>query len=206
MLLLASALIILLLIFRKKIYADLALFSHKEAVALKEKLIISYYYPHTRQERVNLMQDCVDQFVALQNRVTKSLFAKYFISHNDSISFHQNQLLEMKQTLEGEENNLISFSTLAQHGIIATSEFSAEALMTLAGLIDDAFPEEFGNALFSLSRENSHLALDIAPYGETDPFHKSDLQAFSDHISQEAFDGEMVKVQIDQYSENLHDL
>lgn len=207
--LIVIALIILLLAFafKGRIFEEIALLRQTEVVELTEKMPIVYYYPLSQQERINVLQDYVEKLNVIQDRISKSILAKRFLDYRDSIIGFQNELLGRQQLINEsvgtDEENMVSFSTVKEHGVFADPQFTKEALLHLACLIDNTFDEEQGLAVFILSRENDHLALDIIPHDNFDHFKKRDYQEFSSQISKEIFEGDTVIIHVD--TENIGD-
>ncbi|HEV8052146.1 MAG TPA: hypothetical protein VGP47_06610, partial [Parachlamydiaceae bacterium] len=144
--------------------------------------------------KITILQEYIEKIEAIQQRISKTAVTKYVLDYSGAIADFQNKLSILRQST-GTENE-ISFFTMEEHSIVTDQEFTKEALLNLASIIDVTFPSEKGNALFFLNCEYGSVELSIFPYENSDQFDKADLEEFATMISNEVFNGDPVFVDI----------
>ena len=191
------ALVILLtaFVFRGTIVDEFQLIKQDEATELSQNLVLVYFYPLTQQERIDVIKEHVVKMNSIQERVSRSILAKYYIDYGQRILELQQEIEEKQRDLKPEDD-FISFSTFGLSNIIASSQFSEEQLLQLASLIDETFPDDDETALYVLDIEENRIALEMSPFEDFNPNKKKKYQEFVNQLSREIFDGEPVFLRI----------
>lgn len=129
--------IFLVIIFRKRLWEEYVLISQREAHAILDEGIYSQYIPYSGKERDQLVVEHLNSFKHLQERLSKSLLAKYFIDYSKNITENEKAIQEKKQLLKGIKDDYISFSTINLSQVIADPSFDDEMLLAFADFIDE---------------------------------------------------------------------
>lgn len=180
----------LLLLCIPKFLEERKLLRQTEASELSEDLALSFFYPLSNTERIEMIQEYLAQMEGIQEKISRSIVAKHFIDYRENISKREEDLRERQENLDDDS---ISFSTQQLHHIISDSSHTKEGLLALASLIDEVFPEEdLGAAIFALEKSPQHL-INVYPY---DDFKEAHFQSFVSRASEEVFNNEPIFLQV----------
>lgn len=194
--LIVAALLIVLAIFpfKDRILEEALLLNQVEV--LSKKIVSTYFYPVSREERIPLLQDSIKKMNEMQGRISRSIVAKYFINFQDLIQESEENLL----VLENQEfyEDFVSFLTSKLANVIASRQFSSEQLLQLGHLIDQEFSEEPDQLIYLFEREenNDQLIFEIINHQNVHSIEEAHFQLFVDKASRDIFRGEPITLRV----------
>lgn len=196
------AVIILLLLvgFRERLVDEAHLvvdLEEVEADSMDDQLSAIYFLPLSQEERQTAILRCVEDLSSLQDRISESLFVKYFVDFRDAIITLQQELFN-QQLLSNGASDAIAFWTLNMHRVAAHPEFPRDKLIDLGKLIDEIFYEDEIQALFALDMEDYRFVIVVTPIEGFDDTDENRLKRFADRVSAEILEGEPLIVRIDK--------
>ncbi len=186
-------------IFRKKIIEEYNLISRQDAKVLIDDQILSFFVPHSSQERIESLQEHVAEFTQIQNRVDRSWIAKYFIDYKELIAKGQEDLQARIQLEEESPSDCLSFSTYQLIHVNANPHFKFEQLLDIGAVLDEGFSEselEVGMVNVDYVEEKPFLSLGIS-LDELNEEHKHVFQTVINTISHEIFESKPIQLQVE---------
>lgn len=195
LIILATVIVLAALFFKKEIVEEIELFRKFEKRSLFEGLTMSYFYPLSQQERIEILKEHIDKMTHIQKRVSTSILAKYFVDFSEHIIERQNELLEKQESIR-HSRDFISFSTFNLNNVVASLHYPREQLLKIACLIDEIFPEDAGNALYALDWKGSEPLLTMSLFEDFPHVDKQRYKEFVNRISKEIFDGQPVYLHV----------
>ncbi|WP_068469877.1 hypothetical protein [Candidatus Protochlamydia phocaeensis] len=183
--------------FKDRIVEEAHLF--KEAEGFSQKLLTTYFYPLSQQERLAVFQDSLKKMEAMQERASNSLLVKYFFDFRELIQEQQEDIQELER--QEPHEGFVSFLTSNLANVIANRHFSNEQLLQLGHLIDEELPES-NQAVYLLNREENHqLLLEIMLHQPLDSMDQKRFQALADRASVSIFNGEPVNLLVGSFAD-----
>ncbi|PJD97916.1 MAG: hypothetical protein CK425_01960 [Parachlamydia sp.] len=194
-LIVAALLIVLALFpFKDRILEEVVLLNQVEV--LSKKIVSTYFYPVSREERVHLLKDSIKKMNEMQEKISRSIVAKYFINFQDLIQESEENLL----VLENQEfyEDFVSFLTSKLANVIASRRFSNEQLLQLGHLIDQEFTEEPNQStyLFDRDESNDQLFFEIIHHQNIHSIEEARFQLFVDKASGDIFRREPIILRV----------
>lgn len=194
--LIIAALLIVLAIFpfKDRIREEAALLNQVEV--LSKKIVTTYFYPVSPEERVYLLKDSIKKMNEMQERLSRSIVAKYFINFQDLIQEGKEELFVMENQESYED--FVSFLTSKLANVIASKQFSTEQLLQLGHLIDQEFSEEPNQSTFFFDRDesNDQLIFEIMNHQNVHSIAEARFQLFVDKASRDIFRGEPIILRV----------
>lgn len=188
------ALVITLFAFgaKEKIIEDIYLVGQSQTKELAEIFPSIYFSPLSQQERREILSDYLVKLCSIQNRVSKSLFIKYFVDFREHIAEQQKELLENKiGGLFGDD--AVSFATAQHNTVIAQPYFSTEQLLHFGSLLDEIFPAQADSDVIStIDWEDTRIVVTISP--KTILLEEKPYEEFALRLCSEVFHDKPVTV------------
>lgn len=189
---LALAIALTVFALKEPLMEDVELLRDLERKNLVEELSLTYFYPLSQRERIEILQDHIHQMSEFRK---KGLFVRPFVDFEDYIAEREKNLQELTANLSQNED-FVSFSTRHLNNVLATLDFSKEELLALGCLIDQVFPEDEGTALYELGWSDNRPLLVMSLFEDFPPVKKSRYREFARRLSEDIFDGEPVVLHV----------
>lgn len=180
--------------FKDRILEEVVLLNQVEV--LSQRIVTAYFYPVSLEERVHLLKDSIKKMNEIQERISWSIVAKYFINFQDLIQESKEGLF----VLENQESyeDFVSFLTSKLANVIASKQFSTEQLLQLGHLIDQEFSDEPNPSIYLFDRDenNAQLIFEIINHQNSPSIEEARFQLFVDKASGNIFRGEPIILRV----------
>lgn len=176
--------LLFVLLFHKRIKEEWSLYRRKDVIAFRERLMLSWFIPHTGKERRVLGEEFLNLLKDKQQQIAHTWVIRHIFDYRKWIQAVEQEIQEMQ---EREDDTALTFCTPNGSYILADPTFDEQQLLHFGASVDQHFEKE---VLLEIEKKPDSIVITFCEKVE-----ETLLQNFSQDVNEEVFRGQKVEIQ-----------